>query len=290
MPQVERWEIQLCACFVAVALGSDFTSWRLFPKLLRQRWPALPSRTKLLIVLRIATAPASAYCLGASLKVLSYSDAAILLEQDGVQSSARSTWLLAAAMYTYDLARTFPPRSQDVVHHVGWMGLTFVLYWSTMSTNPGITTLMIRNVAACSFFSLGLSGTVQLALLLMERLGPWTRPPLRMARCFRGLVWTLVLSRPMSRGVYIVTYEALWRITATPADFAVMAVLTIAFLGLFGASDLEVRTSRAGKMIVLTTYWVVVVAIAIVLLARATGMPWRSRDAAVVQTPSLADW
>ncbi|KAH7009298.1 uncharacterized protein B0I36DRAFT_402412 [Microdochium trichocladiopsis] len=199
-------------------------------------------------------------------------------------------------MYTYDLARTFPPRSQDVVHHVGWMGLTFSLYWSTMSTNPGITTLMIRNVAACSFFSLGLSGTVQLALLLMERLGPWTRPPLRMARCFRGLVWTLVLSRPMSWAVYIVTYEALWRITATPADFAVMAVLTVAFLGLvdlhtrwsmgllrkesklwrnyqntqLGDSDLEVRTSRAGKMIVLTTYWVVVVAMAIVLLARAT--------------------
>ncbi|KAH7018019.1 uncharacterized protein B0I36DRAFT_388315 [Microdochium trichocladiopsis] len=135
-------------------------------------------------------------------------------------------------MYTYELARTFPPRPQDVVYHVGWMGLTFSLYWSAMSTDPAIATLMIRNVAACSFFSLGLSSAVQLAMLIMERLGPWTRPPLRMTRCFRGLVWTLVLSRPMSWAVYIVTYEALWRITATLADFAVMTVLTIAFLGL----------------------------------------------------------
>jgi hypothetical protein len=84
-----EWELVSFFLFLAVLV--DYFGWRYLPRI-SKRWAGLSDDTKLRVILRLSTAPPKVHYLWASYMVLYYTDEAIYLDRDNVQSSTKSTW------------------------------------------------------------------------------------------------------------------------------------------------------------------------------------------------------
>ena len=100
-------------------------------------------------------------------------------------------------MYGYELIKTFPPRKIDIVHHAGWIILTYFAYESPMANRGPTHIPMIWCMASVSFFSLGINSIVLLGAFLILNLAPWDRPLKWSCLTYSALAWTMALSRPV---------------------------------------------------------------------------------------------
>jgi hypothetical protein len=135
-------------------------------------------------------------------------------------------------MYGYELLKTFPPTWNDIVHHAGWIGLTFFVYRSPLAIEGPILPAMIRIIAICSFFSLGLNSVALLGVFLMLHLGPWTRPPRWMCLTYSIFTWTMCLSRPLEWALYLAMYSLLWQNANHITSYMIMMAIAAVLFGL----------------------------------------------------------
>jgi hypothetical protein len=136
-------------------------------------------------------------------------------------------------MYGYELLKTFPPTMNDTIHHVGWIALTCFAYLSPLATQGSTHIPMIRCIAVCSFFSLGVNSVVLLGLFLMLHLGPsWTSPPRWMCRAYSVLTWIMCLSRPVEWLSYLIMVNEFWKVPSHVSHYLILIAISWVLIGL----------------------------------------------------------
>jgi hypothetical protein len=140
--------------------------------------------------------------------------------------------LIAAFIYGYELLKVFPPTWKDIVHHAGWIGLTLFVYRSPLATEGSILPSMIRIIAICSFFSLGLNNVILLGNFLIMYLGSWARPPRWMCLTYGISTWAMCLSRPLEWILYLAMYRILWQNASHITGYVIMTAIAAVLFGI----------------------------------------------------------
>jgi len=221
----------LASLFVILAMLIDGLGWRYLPRY-SKRWDGLSWDTQRRVIIRLSTAPPKIYYLGVAFRLLYYSDEAIRLDQDDIQSWIRSTWLVASFTYGYELIKTFPPLLSDIMHHAGWIALTCFAYKSPLATESPTNVPMIWCMATCTFFSLGWNSVVLLGVFLMLNLGSWGRPSRWMCIAYSFLTWSMCLSRPMEWLSYLITMSSFWQVANGMMSYCVLIIISLVLVGL----------------------------------------------------------
>ena len=103
----------------------------------------------------------------------------------------------------------FPPTFDDLLHHGGWIMLTYVTYRSPITTQEPNIVLTMRVIGVVSFFSLGLNNLTLLGNFLMHNLGDISRPPKWMCLSYTVSTWIMCFSRPVEWTFYVTTVASL---------------------------------------------------------------------------------
>ncbi|KAH8808999.1 hypothetical protein F5884DRAFT_390225 [Xylogone sp. PMI_703] len=219
------------ALHVALAVVIDVLGWRYLPQY-SKRFQGLSWDTQRRLIIRLSTAPPKVFYLYVSFRLPFYSNEAIYLNQDDIQSWIRSTWLLGSFMYGYELIKTFPPTLNDIIHHAGWIALTYFAYSSPMATEGPTNIPMIWCMATCSFFSLGWNSVVLLGVFLLLNLGSWNRPRKWMCNTYSFLTWSMCISRPIEWMSYLAMMSQFWQIAHGAVSYLVLIATSLVLIGL----------------------------------------------------------